>query len=192
MIDIKGYEGLYSVTEKGEVISHSRIINAGYGSKRTIKGGILKQKIDSRGYPTVTLYNGGKHNFKHHRVHRLIMEHYRPVESMILLDVNHKDGNKINNAIDNLEWASRSQNIQHAHDTGLNKSRNSQKQKAAASKTFIKRRKLTFAQAQEVRKLYSNGKNQRQISEIYKVNRATIGLIINNKTYIIEGSIYNV
>ena len=190
MYAIRNYEGFYSICQNGIVYSHERKIKAGYGSVRTIKDRILKHKIDSKGYPTVTLYKGGKRQFRHHRIHRLIMENIYPIDTMDKMDVNHKDGNKLNYSIDNLEWVTRSQNNQHAHDNKLNNSPNSIIQKKAASMTCIKLRKLTFEQANEAREMYRNGKSQNCVAKLFNVSRATIGLIVNNKTYQIKGSKY--
>lgn len=64
--------------------------------------------------------DGSKRTF---RVHRLVMMAFNPVENMDELEVNHIDGNKKNNKLENLEWCTASENQIHAFKTGLNKSR---------------------------------------------------------------------
>ena len=56
---------------------------------------------------------------RYHLVHRIVMIEFNPVEGYEYLQVNHKDGNKSNNFIYNLEWCTASYNIQHAFDNGL-------------------------------------------------------------------------
>ena len=99
---VNGYEGLYEVSDKGRV----------KGLKRNR---ILKNIVDSLGYVRVSLCKENK--IKAHKIHRLVAEHFlKPSEYKI---VNHIDGNKENNSVENLEWCSHSANRKHACDTGL-------------------------------------------------------------------------
>ena len=86
---IKGYEGLYEVSNYGEVIN--------IRTKRVLKG--YKTK---KGYLEVTLYKNGDRKSK--KIHRLVMETHCPIENMENLQVNHRDECKENNRLDNLEW----------------------------------------------------------------------------------------
>ena len=110
--DIAGYEGIYEISSLGNIKSYyaknGRLVNTG----RLISG-----KLDKDGYREVALSKGG--HVKYTRVHRLVAEAF--IDGDTSLDVNHKDGNKLNNAVDNLEWVTAKENIQHAHDTGLHK-----------------------------------------------------------------------
>ena len=54
-------------------------------------------------------------------IHRLVLRAFQDHPNHYLLDVNHKDGNKLNNDINNLEWMTRSENIKHSYNTGLSK-----------------------------------------------------------------------
>ncbi len=72
--------------------------------------------MSSKGYLRVTLYKDGSR--KNFLIHRLIATHFIPNPEN-KPQVNHIDGNKINNNIDNLEWVTPSENTQHAYDTGL-------------------------------------------------------------------------
>ena len=88
MKDIKGYEGIYGITSCGKVWS--------YKSKK-----FLKPYTDNAGYLYVNLYKDGK--VKKYKVHRLVTEAYIPNPEN-LPQVNHKDENKANNCLQNLEW----------------------------------------------------------------------------------------
>lgn len=80
----------------------------------------LEPCINGRGYLQYGLRVDGKHiNF---RVHRLVAENF--LEAGDHTEVNHKDGDKMNNHVSNLEWCSRSDNIQHAYDMDLRKKPN--------------------------------------------------------------------
>lgn len=90
--DIQGFENLYQVSNLGRVKS--------LNYKHTGKEKILKL-TKSNGYLDVILYNAGE--YKHCLVHRLVAQAFIPnINSS--LQVNHKDENKLNNRVDNLEW----------------------------------------------------------------------------------------
>ena len=104
--DIKGYVGLYEISDKGRVASFSRK----YAHKETI---ILAPNISDRGYALVTLCKNGK--TKHFQVHRLVAEAFidNPKNKP---QVNHIDGNHLNNCKENLEWVTAQENIKHKYD----------------------------------------------------------------------------
>ena len=80
-------------------------------------GRILKPGLDTSGYKYVILnFNGQKKNIK---VHRLVLRCFNQVENFNELTVNHKDGNRLNNRLDNLEWMTFEENIYHAAENGL-------------------------------------------------------------------------
>jgi len=99
------------------VSSHGRVISFIPDSKFMF----LSQRVDREGYQTVRLTVDGKTHTKF--VHRLVALAFR-VNPNNKLFVNHKDGDKTNNALQNLEWVTHSENMEHAFRTGLcNKSR---------------------------------------------------------------------
>ena len=118
--DIKGYEGLYQVSNLGRVRSMDRTVSTGKGI-RTHRGKILKLHLDGKhNYYQVCL---SKNNIVYTKqVHRLVAETF-----ISRLDdttqINHKDGNKKNNYVDNLEWCTQSENQIHALNFGLRKTK---------------------------------------------------------------------
>jgi hypothetical protein len=109
---IAGYEGLYEVSNFGRVRNASKAHCA--------RGGILKPLADATGYCRINVYKGGK--MAHKLVHRVVAEAF--VENpQSKTEVNHKDGNKANNAATNLEWVTPKENIKHSIYSGLRSNR---------------------------------------------------------------------
>jgi hypothetical protein len=111
--DIKGYEGLYQVSRNGVVKGVDRTLSWNATKTKQWKGKILKTIVDSLGYCRVSLCKDGK--VKSHKIHRLVAETFLNGEGHI----NHKDGNKLNNHLDNLEFCTIKQNNKHALNFGL-------------------------------------------------------------------------
>ena len=99
--DIKGYEGLYQVSNYGRVKSFNCEVNCYPNAKRIIKGRIRKAPIDKDGYYRIGLSK--VHKQKHYYVHRLVAEAFLPNPNNYK-SINHKDENKKNKRADNLEW----------------------------------------------------------------------------------------
>lgn len=100
--DVKNYEGLYQVSNLGNVKVLDRIVNSAIKNNTKVKrkGRMLKQYI-KQGYPQVTLTLNNKR--KYCNVHRLVAEAFIPNPNN-LPQINHIDENKLNNNVDNLEW----------------------------------------------------------------------------------------
>lgn len=119
---IKGYEGLYEVSNTGKVRSLNRFVTTKNGITKKIKGKELFftiSKLDERGHrprASVQLWKNNQAVLK--SVHRLVAcaflvnEENKPT-------VNHIDGNPLNNHVENLEWATYSENQKHAYANGL-------------------------------------------------------------------------
>lgn len=106
--DIKGYEGLYQVSNLGNVRSVDRVVNYKDGRKRLWKGRILKPKKDRYGYLLCDLCKKSK--VKTITIHRLVAETFLPNPNN-LPEINHKDENKDNNCVSNLEFCSHLYNM---------------------------------------------------------------------------------
>ncbi|HHX69283.1 MAG TPA: hypothetical protein GX708_14705 [Gallicola sp.] len=105
---IKGYEGHYEISNYGRVKS--------FPTKRRTTTIILKNKLTKDGYYETTLYANNK--IKYIRTHRLVAQAFIP-NLQNKPQVNHKDGNKLNNYVGNLEWVTNQENITHSIETGL-------------------------------------------------------------------------
>jgi len=107
--DVKGFEGKYAVTRDGNVLNCK-------------KGRYLKPKLTKFGYYEVALSNqtNGTRNVSYKRIHRLVAEAFIDNPGN-LEQVNHKNGNKLDNRVENLEWCTAKQNIQHAWQNGLSR-----------------------------------------------------------------------
>jgi hypothetical protein len=112
--DIKGYEGLYQVSNHGNVRSLEREVRQGkYGKTRNVGGYLMNQTDNGNGYLIVFLSRNSKR--KNHYVHRLVAAHF--VENVGNYKyVNHKDYDTMNNCADNLEWCTQQQNIRYSSD----------------------------------------------------------------------------
>ncbi len=114
--DVKGYEGIYQVSSHGRVKSLARVVNDIFGEHMTEE--IIMHPGKGKHYYHVRLCkNGAKETTS---VHRLVAKTFiRNPDNKPC--VNHIDGNKLNNHVENLEWVTYSENIQHAIRTGLKK-----------------------------------------------------------------------
>ena len=112
---IRGYEGLYEVSNLGNVRG---LVRDWDNRTKAIRN--MRQHVSKTGYLSLRLCKDGK--TKLCKVHRLVAEAFLENPSSFPF-VNHLDGNKLNNNVSNLEWCSASRNIQHAYDTGLKKTR---------------------------------------------------------------------
>lgn len=113
--DVTGFEGLYQVSDTGLVRSLDRVVQQisrhGCLMDRLYKGKILKPRVGKAGYLYLHLRN--REFKKTAKVHRLVAEEF-VLGRFDGAVVNHKDGNKLNNTVENLEWVTVKENNSHA------------------------------------------------------------------------------
>ena len=152
---VAGYEGLYIVSNMGNVMGVP---------KPTQSGHLLKQKerSGSRGYMSVCLCKDNKK--KYFSVHRLVATAFIP-NPKNKPEVNHKNGNRADNRVENLEWVTSSENEKHSYGTLGKRPTNC---------------KLTDAQVVSIR---NDDRSCREICLEYGVSKSTIVEVKNGKRY---------
>lgn len=191
MKDITGYEGLYAVTEDGKIWSYPKPCSSKNGMWMKLQ---LFTNRNNRSKPhvqyTVGLTKYGKRTT--YLVHRLIAQAYiqNPENKP---QINHKDGNPLNNNIDNLEWATAAENNRHARNNGLtdfhsgnqDAIRSMNGKKTGAINGMRSRRMFTMDEAIHVREIHATGeKSCIAIARDMDCSNKTISNICNNITYV--------
>ena len=163
--DIPGFEGLYQIS------NHGRIYSVRYDRFR-------KPKVDKDGYMTISI--GKEGNLRHFFVHRLVANAF--VQNPHgFPEVNHIDGNKTNNAADNLEWCDHVANIHHAYNTGLMPHPMKPKKEKRT-----RGMKLTERQVEEIRRQYIPGDSMfgcKPLARMHGVTPTTIRQIIRQEIW---------
>lgn len=165
--DVKGFEGAYMISNLGRVRSIPR--------KGTRRNEIRAISYTHDGYAKVRLIYKGKD--KTARIHRLVAEAFIPNPEN-KETVNHIDGNKKNNNVNNLEWADRHEQLKHAYKNKLKKP-----MKGVLSPNA----KLTIEQVEAIRNEYvprSREHGTVALSKKYGVNNSTIGDVVRGVTYV--------
>lgn len=155
--EIEGFPG-YEVSDQGRIRSF-----------KSGKAKIKKQRL-VRGYPAVDLYKNGERTTE--KVHRLVAKAFlgKPDD---FLEVNHKNGIKTDNWLENLEWVTRSENIRHADETGLRNIKGKNNPQA----------KLTDEEVLEILQMLDAGVPQWKIAEKFNVDRTTISAIKTGRSW---------
>lgn len=172
--DIEEYEGIYQVSNLGKVRSKDRLVNRivrGAFSEYMKRGSIMTPNKIGSNYLRVELSKDSKR--KKYYIHRLVAQAFIPNPNNLPC-VNHKDGNKLNNNVDNLEWCTYKDNNVHAKDTGLNKV-----QGESCHLSKLKENEVLDI----CDKLDNSDMNYRQIASIYSVTPENIMSIDKGKTW---------
>jgi hypothetical protein len=110
--DIKGYEGVYQISDCGRLKSLLRTVcwikDDGTERCRDVRERIMRHKVDKDGYHEYILCTNNKK--VHRRAHRLVAQAFLPIDSEDGMVVDHKDGVKTNNTVSNLQWLTSEQN----------------------------------------------------------------------------------
>ena len=180
--DIPNYVGFYQISNLGNVRSLEREITRRDGLIKRFHSQRLRPGIASNGYLTVSLSKNGIGTT--YLIHRMIGDAFI-LNTKNKAEINHKDGNKLNNSISNLEWVSSSENSIHAHKSGLIIFTSERRHNHSISKKGIKNpaSKLTEKDIIDIKSLLET-KKQKEISAIYNINQSVVSRIKNNKTWI--------
>ena len=165
--DITGYEGMYQVSDMGNVRSLDRrepLVVKGTACRRSRKGRILS--------PRVGLY-------RHIELSRNGIKTEITVAKLVAIAFlanplnkptpNHIDGDKHNDVLSNLEWNTHAENTQHAYDTGLAVAAKGSEHVAA---------KLTEQQVLQMRQAYATGATQRVLATEFHISRTQVSFIV--------------
>lgn len=168
--DIPNTDGFYQISNKGRVRSWHNNTNTPGKSDDPL---ILKTSVHPRtGYELLNIrINGNKETFS---VHRLVAKAFIP-NPKNKPQTNHKDGIKTNNTVTNLEWATRSENQQHAFENGLKIMPKGEEHWSTS---------LTETDVIIMRKQYASGDfYQYELAEMYGICRTAVTQIINRKRW---------
>lgn len=170
--DIEGYEGYYQVSSLGRVRSLDRVVINSKNVCRKHTGKILKINFIADGYLGCSLYKNRR--MKTARIHRLVAKMFIKNNGNKKC-VNHKNGIKTDNRVDNLEWCTHSENMNHAVQNGL-------KLGSQGSSHFLS--KLTEESVRNIRLLSKIcGVSNVDLSAYYKVDSSIISKIVNYKIW---------
>ncbi len=166
MKDIKGYEGRYAITRDGRVWSYPKKNGKKIGCWR-------KFSMHRKGYFLCGLRDRNS-KFKIKYVHRLVAETHIK-NPLNLKEVNHKNCNKLDNNVTNLEWCSRLENMRHAYKNNLVSIVRGEDHANA---------KLCNKDILEIRSLYTNKRmSHREIALLFNVHKSLISLILSKKSW---------
>jgi len=157
--DIEGFNGKYQISNTNKVKSNH------FG--RSI---ILKPSLNTGGYNSVCLRLNNK--IKTRSLHRLIMEAFIPNPDNKPC-INHIDGNKLNNSIENLEWCTYSENMKHAYDNNLKLPIEGKGEKSSQHKL----------KEEDVLKIRASSLSSKELGSLYNVNRTNIIAIRKRKSW---------
>lgn len=160
--DVKGFEGRYKISNHGRLMS----INSRYSEDHILDTCINRPN----GYYATALKSAPKK--RHVTIHTLVAENFLEKPDKKSICVNHKDGNKLNNHVSNLEWITRSENTKHAYITGLSNTKGNKNGRV----------KITETQAHAI-KYKLIGFTQRELGKIFGVSHIQIGRIINGESW---------
>jgi hypothetical protein len=168
--DIEGYEGRYQVSNYGNVKSLYQEYHGGHGKKQLIirPEKLLALNKNNHGYSQVALCKDGKSKSK--KVHRLVAEAFF-INYGDKPQVNHIDGDRLNNHVNNLEWCTSKENIVHGFE------------KLNSKRACGVRQHLAKLNDETIKEIRKSSKSPYELAPEYGVNVRTIYRIKNNETW---------
>lgn len=166
------YNNCYEVSNLGRVRSIKRLVKGSRGSLQIKPSVVLTPRTKANGYQSVHIRLDGTNSYP--LVHRLVATVFLPNDNN-LPQVNHKDGNKLNNRVENLEWCSASQNMKHAFELGL-----------APSGGRSHLAKLSFGEVLAIKSEYVRGSKDFGIVALarkYGISKSMISLIVREEKW---------
>lgn len=160
---VEGSDGKYQISNTGKVKSFANITPR-----------LLKQRISKDGYVWYVLQINGKG--KTMRANRLVAKAFIP-NPFNKATVNHIDGNKLNNTVENLEWATKEEQMKHAYNLGLKKPVQGTLQGSSV---------LTKEQVLEIRRIYKSHSKEfgmLPLAKEYGVSVSTINKCVGKRSY---------
>lgn len=172
--DIPSYEGYYQASDLGRIRSLTRIVISNNGQKNKIEGQIIKPSIFRRyGYQKYNLGKDGKQ--KTFSAHVLMGNTFLKRLDFPSLQLNHKDGIKTNNQLNNLELVTASQNQQHCVNIGL---------RVGLAGERNPGRKFNESTVREIRRIKKEGQmTQKDIAKLFNMTKGNVSMIVNNKAW---------
>ena len=157
--NVVGFEEQYEISNLGNLRSKERFVKHWRGGERKYKSNFKNIRLNDKGYFRCNLKNEGKrYDFT---IHRLVALAFLPNEENKPF-VNHKNGIKTDNRVENLEWCTQAENITHAVKNRLVKT------------------KLTDEQAKEI---FNSQLSHRKLAKLYNITNSIVWRIKNKKAY---------
>lgn len=166
---IKGYEGMYMITSDGEVVSLPRLQKGRYNNYSRNKGRVLTKR-KNRGYWSVALSKDK--SYRRFSIHRLVYQSFVG-EIPKGKQINHIDGDKLNNKLKNLEVVTPKENTQHAWRNGLSKKQMGEKNGLSRLKEW---------QVLEIKRL-GHRVSQKELAKMFDCHQTSIHYILSGKTW---------
>ena len=168
----------YMVSNLGRIYSKKRM---GMNNTRTYGGSFCEGSFDKDGYLKIYLYK--RNQSKRYFVHRVVAQTFLKNTDSSLV-VNHKNGVKTDNRIENLEWTTVAENNRHAYKTGLNSIESSTNRLPRLCGEDHGCAKLTWKEVNEIRRLFEDeGVGKSALARMFNISKSTSGRIINKKIW---------
>lgn len=169
-IDIPGYEGLYQVSDFGRVKSVLRLVPSGRRECWYL-GKTLAPTPNTKGYLRVTLSKDS--HAKTFMVHRLVLVAFSGSQPRNM-EANHKNGERADNRLENLEWLGHADNMRHSY-TVLGRKR--------LIGNSNRNAKMTWGKVDTIREMYDSGVPRHEIAHRFELSFSCIDAIVTNRTW---------